>query len=701
MLSPAEIKEGKAALIERMEQLEDAEPDIGTFHDAFGQYCMEQYTLGSRAESVFCDEKNDRGIDSYSADGAKYHVIQTKIPPADWLRKNPDKVKHWGPITVKDPTDAFEYLFEDAKKNANDKVRHLYGMIQQDRQLEEFSFTYFLVVYGRLDKRSKESFEHLQNRFKSIGCNLILRDIDSILNDFIVGNRHSDDKIVVKLHVHQGKRLSQHNYHYFLAPAGDLFRAFIDYGWRLFDLNVRYEIRNSPVNGDIVKSLSSSYGRKSFHHFNNGLIIVADNVGFKDGGEQVKLKNAQIVNGLQTVKSIYNAVTTQAASLEALDSNCFVQVKVIQNNVPEFVSQVVQATNNQNPMSRRNLRSNSREQGIIQTKFSGSEPRWFYQRKQGEWDSLTSESGQYFKMLTHYPVKDFRPERSKKRGRVIDNRDLAKAWLAFIGFPDWAGDRTSHFFDKDDVYRIAFMRVPTDEHWAMVCNRLDIVSDREKTLEDGAAGRHQYLLAFAIWTYIRGFLPSPQTYRAEGLEEGHREGKIVKSGGSFKGAVTEHDSYLADNTNYQVWRVMSNMKELLVLAAAHLLYSRYGTLDDEKCKKIFSSFDLAEFELSGVVKHTAEAARVMTDLPDEMVFGRIFHFLRFVVQNYWEDKRTTLLATSRLRTYLIRKEAIADIGHSVEEVNRRKGLDKGWKPEGVTFIESLPDLSEGSQLKLT
>ena len=58
MLSPAEITEGKAALIERMEQLEDAEPDIGTFHDAFGQYCMEQYSLGSRAESVFCDGKS-------------------------------------------------------------------------------------------------------------------------------------------------------------------------------------------------------------------------------------------------------------------------------------------------------------------------------------------------------------------------------------------------------------------------------------------------------------------------------------------------------------------------------------------------------------------------------------------------------------------------------------------------------------------
>ena len=245
------------------------------------------------------------------------------------------------------------------------------------------------------------------------------------------------------------------------------------------------------------------------------------------------------------------------------------------------------------------------------------------------------------------------------------------------------------------------MRAPTNEHWAKVCNRLDIVNDRDKTLGEGAAGRYQYLLAFGVWRYIRGFLPSPQTYRVEGLEEGHREGKIIKRGGSFKMSVTEQDAYLASNTNYQVWRVMSNMKELLVLAASHLLYSRFGALDDETCKKILCSFDLAEFELSGVIIRTAAEARIMSDLPSEMVFGRILHFLRFVIQQYWEDKRNTLLATSRLRTYLIRKEAIGDIGRSIEEVNNRKALDKGWKPDGVTFTESLPDLSEGNQLKLT
>lgn len=699
MLNQSEIREGTASLVEHLNQLMESNPELSDFHDAFGQYCLDKYSLGSRAESELTDGKNDRGIDSYAHADARYVVVQTKIPPADWLEANPDKVRKWTRKVIADPEDALEYLFEDAKKNANDQVRHLFGLIQTAKAQQDFSFTYFMIVYGRLDKRSKEAFDDVQKRYKKHGLNLVLQEIDDLLNDFLVGQKASGDKIVVDLTVDHANKLSHHNYHYFLAPAGDFFRAFQKYGWRLFDLNVRYEIRNSAVNGDIVSSLSTARGRKSFHHFNNGLIIVAENPKFSDQGEKVKLDNAQIVNGLQTVKSIYNAISTKMCSIDELDAGCFVQVKVIRSTDPTFVNDVVQATNNQNPMSRRNLKSNNREQKLILNKMANNKPRWFYQRKQGEWDSLTGEGGRYFRKVIGYAAKDFRPEPRKKRGRVIDNQDLAKSWLAFIGFPDLAGDRTSHFFEKDDVYRVAFMSSPSDKHWKTIGTRFALDKTRESTLRDAAGGRYQFLLAFAIWQYIKGFLPSPRVYRMEGLEEGHKEGKIRKADGSYKGAVADHDAYLSTNTNYQVWRVMSNMKTLLVFAVAHSLANRYGTLDEETCKRLVFSFDLADFEASGLIAPSPAEVRIMTDLPEAMVFGRILHFLRFVIQQYWEEKRNTLLATSRLRTYLLRSEPLREIGKVITEVNSRKSLDKGWKPGGVTFIDSLPAVSETGQRK--
>ena len=92
-------------------------------------------------------------------------------------------------------------------------------------------------------------------------------------------------------------------------------------------MNLRYEIRNSAINGEIVRSLKFHKSRKQFHHYNNGLIIVAKNYSVLDKDEIVRLREAQIVNGLHTVKSIYNAVATKEVFVTDLESECVVQVK--------------------------------------------------------------------------------------------------------------------------------------------------------------------------------------------------------------------------------------------------------------------------------------------------------------------------------------------------------------------------------------
>ncbi|WP_433969602.1 AIPR family protein [Tunturiibacter gelidiferens] len=186
--------------------------------------------------------------------------------------------------------------------------------------------------------------------------------MNNLVSEFLVGSDHTSDRIEFDLHIRKNEVLRSPNYCYFLANASDLFKAFVKYGWRLFDLNLRYEVRNSAVNGEIIESLAHSKSRKNFHHYNNGLIIVAVNYSIKDSDTVVRLTGAQIVNGLQTVKSIYNSVSDKQVSFEDLDAECVVPVKVIQTSDAKFVDQIVRATNNQNPMAQRNLRSNNLEQ---------------------------------------------------------------------------------------------------------------------------------------------------------------------------------------------------------------------------------------------------------------------------------------------------------------------------------------------------
>lgn len=92
----------------------------------------------------------------------------------------------------------------------------------------------------------------------------------------------------------------------FFTKAIDLVRAYEDFGYQIFEPNVRAEIHNSPVNKEIKRSVSMARGRVEFKHLNNGITIVAEsfpNVGPKDRLEALDVLKPGIVNGLQNVKS--------------------------------------------------------------------------------------------------------------------------------------------------------------------------------------------------------------------------------------------------------------------------------------------------------------------------------------------------------------------------------------------------------------
>jgi hypothetical protein len=496
--------------------------------------------------------------------------------------------------------------------------------------------------------------------------------------------------VEIKLRKDKGNSLQAHDYCYFLANGADIFSAFKDFGWRMFDLNLRYEVRNSSVNGNIVESLRHSKSRKRFHHYNNGLIIVCQGYTIRD--DDIRITGAQVINGLQTVKSIYNSVTAKEVTFADLEKECRVQVKVIRNDQADFIADVVQATNNQNPMAPRNLRSNSREQKLLRTEFASFNPRWFYQVKQGEWESLTEEQGRFFKSVVGHAIAEFKPEPTKKRGRVIDNQDLAKAWLAFVGFSDFAGDRTTHYFGNSDIYDIAFRSCPTAQYWKAFGAVTDFHEHRKENLEMKQATASQYLLAYLAWEMVRCFIPSPKAYREQGLQEGVRQGKMKKEGGSITSTMNEQEQFLADNHTYQTWRIMANMKEVLVEGIAFSLIQKYGTLNDDVCQKLLTGFDGKEFLSSGDIKSVASRAASAKDIPIDHLFSRMMGFLRFAVGQYWEAKRTQILSTSRVRTLLIRPDMVAEFKEKLLALNDRVALDEPWKPRGKTFYESLPSI---------
>ncbi len=699
MLTEPELRAGTTQLLQHLNETVENDNAISDIHDAFEAYCTNRYAVGERTCRVRTARKNDIGIDCYSYDQSTFHVVQCKVPAPDYLAAKPLKPRNFTPSAVGDAEDALRYLFdEECKLEPCEDVRRLRVLVQQERGRDDFTLSFFLAVYGRLTKRALDRWRSLHEKYQDAPVNLVLHQLDDIAEDFLLGHRSPTGNIEIALGVHEDKLLSQHDYHYFLANAQDVNAAFVKYGWRLFDLNLRGELRNSPVNGEIVKSLRSASSRKRFHHYNNGLIITCKNARHNHG--KMTISGAQIVNGLQTVKSVYNAVRDKAVTVDQLSETVRIQVKVIDiHKDHQFVADVARATNNQNPMKPRNLKANSREQRRLRTAFADLQPRWFLQTKDEEWRSLNEENAQFFKAIMGHPAEAFKPKGSTKAGRVIDNQALAKAWLATIGYSDLAGDRTAHYFSKESVYRIAFETCPAEEHWAAFAQHEDFTDAREgdsvvreKYLEEGQASAEQYLFAHLLLSFVRSFIPSPARNRSTALDRGVRAGKLEKREGAIKGGLDAQNAWLRTDTTYQVCRVMGNMKEVLAEAASFVLAKRYGALGTEACCALMDLPDVNGFRVAADIRKVAQNAADASDLDDKFVLSRVFQFLRHCAGQFWEDKSDIMLSTSRLRTLLITPSMIAAFKRMLLTQNERKSLDRSWKPVGVTFLSSLPDL---------
>lgn len=149
-----------------------------------------------------------------------------------------------------------------------------------------------------------------------------------------------------------------------------------------------------------------------------------------------------MVNGCQTLSTLWNYYKSVSADeRQEIDEDVRIFVKIINDTKAtkdDLLDKIVVASNNQNPMNPRNLKSNSIEQRRIQKELATSPVqgiRYFYIRKDGEFEAyLDKERGTKNKP---YRAKEFLIPNSSKRGvnryRSIDNEDLAKVWWAWIG----------------------------------------------------------------------------------------------------------------------------------------------------------------------------------------------------------------------------------------------------------------------------
>ncbi|WP_068616791.1 AIPR family protein [Paenibacillus tuaregi] len=188
----------------------------------------------------------------------------------------------------------------------------------------------------------------------------------------------------------QGGGDGRRSYIFILKPK-TIYELFEKFKLSLFYKNVRNPLITSSYNKVIKETLEKRPG--AFWYFNNGITAITKlvpDVGV--GAKNVELVGLQIINGAQTVYSIYLAYK-EATPLqkEVMDADARITMRLIRSSDERFNLEITRFTNSQNAVKSYDFMSNDEIQIKIQNESFNTS--FWYQRRRGEFkrDIIPSE----------------------------------------------------------------------------------------------------------------------------------------------------------------------------------------------------------------------------------------------------------------------------------------------------------------------
>ena len=165
---------------------------------------------------------------------------------------------------------------------------------------------------------------------------------------------------------------------YFFHATGEVLAdLFGEFGEPLLQRNIRVDQRDSPTNRAIFGGCSSA-SSANFIHFNNGVSFLCDEAVWDNIQKTLRLLNPQIVNGGQTIRTLFKAKQDGVLKQDTL-----VPVRSISSSGNKtFANDVTVNQNNQNQMKTGFLRSNDVQ--IIQLANAMAAKGWYLERRRDE-----------------------------------------------------------------------------------------------------------------------------------------------------------------------------------------------------------------------------------------------------------------------------------------------------------------------------
>lgn len=204
-------------------------------------------------------------------------------------------------------------------------------------------------------------------------------------------------------------------------PVREIEALFNRHGDLLLERNVRrfLGLQGNRVNQAIATTLRDDAERGNFYFYNNGVTLLCRKFTYNAlQGEnyQVRVEGLQVINGGQTCKTIQSTLAALTGVEQGLE-RAFVLLRLYQlpSDSAELVRSITYATNSQNPVDLRDLRSNDGRQRSLETAIR--DLGFTYHRHRGEASLKATDISSGTAAEAVLSVWRHRPHQAKFMGR--------------------------------------------------------------------------------------------------------------------------------------------------------------------------------------------------------------------------------------------------------------------------------------------
>ncbi len=404
-------------------------------HKAFLFFVIEKYLSNLELndldiEASIVDGSNDCGIDAIVIDEEtdnfpKIYFFQSKF----YQKENAFESELEGNALDKLQGAVNDFVLK-GKINKSYQNTALYDKLQSIKNINDKGPRYIMVFCsnskGPSNTAKSKINDFINDNNKESGDEYLkveYLDLDRIAKELLAPQQKS--KVNLKLQT-SGTYLTEDtgNVRLFVGTieAKTLVDLVNQHGDDLFERNVRGYLGSKSLNRNIIKTASDK-NSPYFVYMNNGITMTCQKFTYNPirNSPVLDVVNAQIVNGQQTARALY-----QANKSEELKGDVKVIIRIVETMEQDLLNQIVEATNSQTRVTSRDLHSNDYTQKLIEQHLL--QKGFFYEARKNKY-------------------------RGKDSSKRVDAETAAQAFYSiFFNEPAFAKDKKKMIFGDSNIY---------------------------------------------------------------------------------------------------------------------------------------------------------------------------------------------------------------------------------------------------------